>query len=141
MNARAGFVRIGYRAHGLQRVNITTGEAEIFERNSKGGLESNGISAIRKVDDNELAISTFGGGLYIIDQEGKILEKFKHDPAKDSSLSSNKIHAINQISTSEIVVGTIKGIDVLNYSTQKVKLIDFSSPTGEFVETAPVMSP
>jgi len=73
-----------------------------------------------------LWVSTRGSGLFKFDQQLKLIQQFKHDPADSLSLPSNILGALFLNDDNSLWVATQAGIRVLNEGTGKFSLLPLS---------------
>jgi signal transduction histidine kinase/ligand-binding sensor domain-containing protein/CheY-like chemotaxis protein/HPt (histidine-containing phosphotransfer) domain-containing protein len=107
---------IGTYNAGLNRLNIYTGEVELFEHNSKheNSIGANGITSLLKTNDGKIIVGTFGGGLSIYRPEKNDFLNFRNRPGESISLSNDNVIALFQDSLGLIWVGTEKGLNSFN---------------------------
>lgn len=94
---------------GLARLDTESGEAVLT------GRFEHSVRAI--FDDNAggLWVGTYGGGLIRLDRESDTTERFVHDPARESSISGDRVSSIFEDGAGRLWVGTTNGLNLLDH--------------------------
>ncbi|RMF59886.1 MAG: hypothetical protein D6743_15735, partial [Calditrichaeota bacterium] len=114
---------IGTVASGLFRLKVAEHRLEHFQHdpadpNSLGG---NWVSSLCKMEDGTLLVGLFGAGLARFDPVSRQFQHFRHDPADPKSLRSDRVTALCRTNDSQVWVGTVKGLDWLDLTDNKVR--------------------
>jgi signal transduction histidine kinase/ligand-binding sensor domain-containing protein/CheY-like chemotaxis protein len=101
---------------GLIWLSISTHEFKIYQHksNQPESIGSNHINALLKRTDGNIWVGTFDGGLDLFNPQTKTFIHFKHTTGNLATLANNNVLSIGYLSTHQLLVGTEKGINVLN---------------------------
>jgi signal transduction histidine kinase/ligand-binding sensor domain-containing protein/CheY-like chemotaxis protein/HPt (histidine-containing phosphotransfer) domain-containing protein len=88
------------------------------ERNGfSHALGGSQISQVLEDQGGTLWVGTFDGGLDRIERDGRVVQRFRHDPKRPNSLSNDDIRALLQDHAGHLWIGTTDGLDLLDRST------------------------
>jgi ligand-binding sensor domain-containing protein/DNA-binding CsgD family transcriptional regulator len=76
-------------------------------------LKNDRINCARKIADNQYAIGTIGNGLFILDEKGRLFQRF----SRSEGLQNNNIFCLFPDNDHNLWLGLENGIDLVNYST------------------------
>jgi signal transduction histidine kinase/ligand-binding sensor domain-containing protein/CheY-like chemotaxis protein len=79
-----------------------------------GPLRNRQVSRVVEDQNGALWVGMFDGGLTRLDRQGRVLETFRHDPRRATSLSSDDVRAILTDQAGHVWVGTAEGLDLLD---------------------------
>lgn len=89
------------------------------------------IYSIMEDSNSNIWIGTRGDGLYKLTPQKKPftyqVQHFKNEKSNRYSLSNNDIYSIYQDKTNQIWVGTLDGLNLMNYNQEKVKFINYKN--------------
>lgn len=103
-------------------VNILNRKKEIFTYlTEENGLSNNCVKAIEAIGNDEILIGTFRGGLNIYNKRTGKIKWLKHDENDPTSISDNIVWDICTDKKGAIWIGTAKGLDRYDPSTQTFK--------------------
>jgi signal transduction histidine kinase/ligand-binding sensor domain-containing protein/CheY-like chemotaxis protein/HPt (histidine-containing phosphotransfer) domain-containing protein len=80
-------------------------------------LPNTQISRVLEDPSGVLWIGTFDEGLIRMNRDGRILERFRHDPHDPASLASDDVRALLEDESGRLWVGTADGLDLLDRAT------------------------
>ena len=76
-------------------------------------LQNDRINCAWKIADNQYAIGTIGNGLFIIDEKGRLFQRF----SRSEGLQNNNIFCLFPDNDRNLWLGLENGIDLVNYNT------------------------
>lgn len=94
------------------------GEVTLINKKNQKAYKVAGAMVTDKNDN--LWIGTDGNGLYFLNAKGETLRQYKHDANDPLSLSHNKVKSL-LLEDDGLWIGTINGLNFLNFSTGKIK--------------------
>jgi signal transduction histidine kinase/ligand-binding sensor domain-containing protein/CheY-like chemotaxis protein len=106
---RSGSVWIGTEA-GLDRLQ---GERGAFVHSLSGAQ----ISRVFEDRSGGLWVATYDGGLNLMDRDGRVVQVFRHDPQRKTSLSNDDVRAVLEDQVGHLWVGTVDGLNLLDRAT------------------------
>jgi signal transduction histidine kinase/ligand-binding sensor domain-containing protein/CheY-like chemotaxis protein/HPt (histidine-containing phosphotransfer) domain-containing protein len=77
-------------------------------------LAGHQVSRVLEDQSGSFWIGTFDAGLFRLDREGRVMERFRHDPQRSASLSSDDVRALLEDHAGHLWVGTAAGLDLLD---------------------------
>jgi signal transduction histidine kinase/ligand-binding sensor domain-containing protein/DNA-binding NarL/FixJ family response regulator len=80
-------------------------------------LRGEQVSCIVQDQSGLLWVGTFDHGLHMLDQDGKLIRSFRHDPQRAGSLVSEDVRAILEDQAGHLWIGTADGLDLLDRSS------------------------
>jgi signal transduction histidine kinase/ligand-binding sensor domain-containing protein/CheY-like chemotaxis protein/HPt (histidine-containing phosphotransfer) domain-containing protein len=86
-------------------------------RGNPRALSENEVTQVLEDRSGFVWIATYGGGLYRLDGDGRVVEAFHHDPRRPGSLASDDVQSVLEDRQGRIWVGTVAGLDLLDPST------------------------
>ena len=89
---------------GMNIYNLRTGKFKLLD--SQNGLYNNNVSAIEKLNDDQIIVGTYRGGVQITEGEHEVLSLQKFFKANSPELSSKEISSIAVQGDSIIWIGT-----------------------------------
>ncbi|MEP6389168.1 MAG: two-component regulator propeller domain-containing protein [Halioglobus sp.] len=116
---------IGTFEGGLNNLNIETAKITTYRHvtSDDTSIGSDGITSMLISNDGVLIVGTFGGGLSI---HSEVNEGFSRLDTTSTpfGLSSNNVIALYQDSLGKILIGTDRGLNVLNLSSGRVDVFE-----------------
>jgi signal transduction histidine kinase/ligand-binding sensor domain-containing protein/CheY-like chemotaxis protein len=115
---RSGSMWVGTET-GLDR---RQGERGVFTHLSRSAedphsLGAHQISAVLEDKSGTLWVGTYDGGLNQIEQNGRVVRTFRHDPQRPASLSNDDVRAILEDQAGHLWVGTTDGLNLFDRAT------------------------
>ena len=101
-------VIVGYRAAGLTRYNIHSGQTTRYSETSAPNLSSNRVSALLIASTGDLYVGTYGGGVNIV-KDNNTIDKIRSSDPK-STLPSDNVILLAEDSRGRIWLGTEAGL-------------------------------
>ncbi len=124
---------IGTWDGGLTRLNIDTGKCENFS------FPDNRIYTMEIDSEGYLWLGSWGGGLFVFNQNDSTYTHLLSDVGNSSSISSNNIYALFRDSSDIIWVGTNGGgIDKLNFQKQNYQYLVHSSESDSSIDSGKI---
>ncbi|MCB1007778.1 MAG: hypothetical protein KDB94_02680 [Acidobacteria bacterium] len=82
-----------------------------YERGEAGGLPARAVSSVALAEDGSAWVGTYGGGLARVDLDRvRVIETFRHDPARPGSLCEDLIWSLLRDDEGGLWVGTESGL-------------------------------
>jgi ligand-binding sensor domain-containing protein/two-component sensor histidine kinase len=134
------FLWVGYRAHGLDKIDLETGHVTHFNSTEYGELESDSISAVARVGKHAVGAASFGGGLYIISDATDEISVFRYKESNPEGLSSDKIFTIYPTADSEVLLGTIMGLSAYSPRRNEVYRVRAENEDSRFIESTQILA-
>lgn len=96
---------------GLFKLDVRSGSLTAYEHGARtsDGLQSDWIKVLHHGPKGNLWVGTHGGGVSVLDQSGKIVRHFAHDPANPWSLAHNDILSMAGDGSGKLWIGTENG--------------------------------
>ncbi len=105
---------MGTEKGGVNILDIKSGSFTYLTKEMSHGLSSNCIKAIQPLDDNNILIGTFKGGLNIYNRTTKQVSCFKHNPQNKNSLPGDIIWDIATDQNNRVWLASDKGLVLFN---------------------------
>ncbi|HEY8509822.1 MAG TPA: two-component regulator propeller domain-containing protein [Steroidobacteraceae bacterium] len=77
-------------------------------------LPGHQVSRVLEDQSGSFWAGTFDAGLFRLDRQGRVMERFRHDPQRSTSLSSDDVRALLEDHAGHLWVGTAAGLDLLD---------------------------
>ncbi len=98
------------------------------------------ISQVMEDQSGALWVGTFDAGLTRMDHEGRIVESFRHDPKRPTSLSHDDVRAILEDQAGNLWIGTADGLDLLDRQSGQFSRYGHDAGDAESLRDSFVMS-
>ena len=124
-----GILWIGVEGRGLIRFDSNRGQIKHYNLNF-GPMKhefANKIRTLFPLSSNQIAIGTYGAGLWIFNPESETWFSFQHKSGNPGSLSHDHIFKVLEDRGHILWIGTFKGVDKLDLKSNKFghhKLVD-----------------
>jgi signal transduction histidine kinase/ligand-binding sensor domain-containing protein/CheY-like chemotaxis protein len=123
---------IGTFEGGLNKLNIDSAEVTRYRHISSddSSIGSDGITSMLISQDGVLIVGTFGGGLSIYSEAKDSFTRLDTSSAP-FGLSSNNVIALHQDSDNRILIGTDRGLNILNPSSGRIDVFQMERGNTE----------
>ncbi len=124
-----GILWVGVEGRGLIRFDSNRGQIKQYNLNF-GPMKhefANKIRALYPLSSNQIAIGTYGAGLWIFNPESETWFSFQHKSGNPGTLSHDHIFKVMEDRGQIVWIGTFKGVDKLDLKSNKFdhhKLVD-----------------
>lgn len=116
-------VWVGTAHGGVEKINSLTKQVSHFGFGYNKGLPDDVISAIDTDYEGNIWLGTYKNGLFLLNREGSLLQKFTNSSKKINTISQNSIYSIYVSKSGIIWVGTgTSGINIISPEIKKFKL-------------------
>ncbi|MEP5763483.1 MAG: two-component regulator propeller domain-containing protein [Halieaceae bacterium] len=124
-----GVLWIGFRSQGLQRINLPLG-GSLHVVDPRSGIRS--VTDIQLTQSGSVIVSTFGGGLHILDEQGKTLRTYRAaDSEGETGLRSDKVLLTNPLRDGNLLIGTKKGLHIMSKAGEITRVNSVSSASEQ----------
>ncbi len=136
----APYLWIGYRAHGLDKIDVSNARSPIPNTDLEPRLSKAAVSEIVSMPHDIQIISTFGQGLHFLSKNAELSMRSSGESNDRNSLSSDKIFTTGKLQDGSYLAGTIRGLNHFRLESQESAHIPVPSSVAKYLPNTQILT-